>query len=177
VNIVYFDVESQKLFEEVGGRDPSKLRLACAVTWSTVRNDFTVYWEKDVAALIAELKSADRVIGFNIIRFDYEVLRPYAPNENFRSIRSTDMLQDIYRTLNFRLSLDSIARATLGTTKTADGLQSVQWFRMGELEKVAEYCKADVDITRRVHEFGREYGFVHYYSKLGSRLKVSVNWK
>ncbi|HEU0291298.1 MAG TPA: ribonuclease H-like domain-containing protein [Anaerolineales bacterium] len=177
MNIVYFDVESQKLFEEVGGRDASKLRLACAVTWSTQRNDFAVYWEKDAAALIAELKSADRVIGFNIIRFDYEVLRPYAPNENFRAIRSTDMLQDIYRALNFRLSLDSIARATLGTTKAADGIKSVEWFRMGELDKVAEYCKSDVDITRRVYEFGREHGFVLYYSKLGSKLKVAVNWK
>ena len=87
------------------------------------------------------------------------------------------MLQDIYRTLNFRLSLDSIARATLGATKTADGVKSVQWFRIGELEKVAEYCKADVDITRRVYEFGREHGFVYYYSRLGSKLKVSVNWK
>ena len=177
MNIVYFDVESQKLFEEVGGRDASKLRLACAVTWSTQRNDFAVYWEKDTAALIAELKSADRVIGFNIIRFDYEVLRPYAPNENFRAIRSIDMLQDIYRALNFRLSLDSIARATLGTTKAADGIKSVEWFRMGELDKVAEYCKSDVDITRRVYEFGREHGFVLYYSKLGSKLKVAVNWK
>jgi DEAD/DEAH box helicase domain-containing protein len=177
VNIVYFDLESQKLFEEVGGRDASKLRLACAVTWSTQRNDFAVYWERDTAALIAELKSADRVIGFNIIRFDYEVLRPYAPNENFHAIRSTDMLQDIYRALNFRLSLDSIARATLGTTKAADGIKSVEWFRMGELDKVADYCKADVDITRRVYEFGRERGFVLYYSKLGSKLKVAVNWK
>ena len=177
MNIVYFDLESQKLFGEVGGRDPSKLLLACAVTWSTARNDFAVYWEKDVAALIAELKSADRVIGFNIFHFDYEVLRPYAPNENLRSIRSTDMLQDLARILNFRLSLDSIARATLGTTKTADGVKSVEWFRMGELDKVAEYCKADVDITRRVYEFGREHGFVQYYSRLGSKLKVSVNWK
>ena len=177
MNIVYFDLESQKLFEEVGGRDASRLRLACGVTWSTARNDFAVYWEKDAAALIAELKSADRVIGFNIIRFDYEVLRPYAPNENFRAIRSTDMLQDIYRRLNFRLSLDSIARATLGTTKAADGVQSVEWFRMGELDKVAEYCKTDVDITRRVYEFGREHGFVLYYSRLGSKLKVTVDWK
>lgn len=177
MNIVYFDLESQRLFEEVGGRDPSKLLLACGVTWSTARNDFAVYWEKDVAALLAELKTADRVIGFNIFKFDYEVLRAYAPNENFRAIRSTDMLQDIFRTLNFRLSLDSIARATLGTTKIADGVKSVEWFRIGELDKVAEYCKADVDITRRVYEFGREYGFVHYYSKLGSKLKVLVNWK
>jgi DEAD/DEAH box helicase domain-containing protein len=117
------------------------------------------------------------VIGFNSIGFDYEVLRPYALHENFRTFRSTDMLQDIYRTLNFRLSLDSIARATLGTTKTADGIQSVEWFRNGELDKVAEYCKSDVDITRRVYEFGRDNGFVYYYSKLGSKLKVAVNWK
>jgi DEAD/DEAH box helicase domain-containing protein len=136
-----------------------------------------VYWEKDVAALVAELKSADRVIGFNVIGFDYEVLRPYARNENFRTFRTTDMLVDIYRTLNFRLSLDSIASATLGTRKTADGIQSVEWFKNGELDKVAEYCKADVDITRRVYEFGRDNGFVHYYSKLGSKLKVAVNWK
>lgn len=177
MNIVYFDLESQKLFEEVGGRDASRLLLACGVTWSTARNDFAVYWEKDAPALVAELKSADRVIGFNVISFDYEVLRPYARNENFRTFHTTDMLVDIFRTLNFRLSLDSIARATLGTTKTADGVQSVEWYRNGELDKVAEYCKSDVDITRRVYEFGRDHGFVHYYSKLGSKLKVAVNWK
>jgi DEAD/DEAH box helicase domain-containing protein len=177
VNIIYFDLESQKLFEDVGGRFASKLLLACGVTWSTQRNDFAVYWENDASALVAELKSADRVIGFNILNFDYEVLKPYAPNENFRAFRSTDMLQDIYRTLGFRLSLDSIAKATLGTTKTANGVQSVMWYRNGDLDKVAEYCKADVDITRRVYEFGRDHGFVHYYSKLGSKLKVAVNWK
>ncbi len=177
MNIVYFDLESQKLFEEVGGRDPAKLLLACGVTWSTERNDFAVYWEKDAAALVAELKSADRVIGFNIISFDYEVLKPYTPNENFRAFRSTDMLQDIHRTLGFRLSLDTIAKATLGAMKTADGIQSVAWFKNNELDKVAEYCKADVDITRRVYEFGRDHGYVHYYSKLGSKLKVAVNWK
>lgn len=177
MNIVYFDVESQKLFDEVGGRDASRLLLACGVTWSTARNDFAVYWEKDASALVTELKSADRVVGFNIIGFDYEVLKPYARNENFRAFRTTDMLVDIYRTLGFRLRLDSIARATLGTTKTADGIQSVSWFRNGELDKVAEYCKSDVDITRRVYEFGRDNGFVHYYSRLGSKLKVAVNWK
>jgi DEAD/DEAH box helicase domain-containing protein len=177
MNIIYFDLESQKLFEDVGGRDASKLMLACGVTWSTQRNDFAVYWEQDAAALIAELKAADKVIGFNTINFDYEVLKPYAPTVNFRSLRSVDMLQDIFRTLNFRLSLDSIAKATLGTTKTADGVQSVEWYRNGELDKVAEYCKADVDITRRVYEFGRDNGFVYYYSKLGSKLKVAINWK
>jgi DEAD/DEAH box helicase domain-containing protein len=171
MNLVFFDLETQKLFEEVGGRDPSKLLLACGVTWSSARNDFAVYWEKDAAALVAELKSADHVIGFNILNFDYEVLKPYAPNENLRAIRSTDMLQDIYCTLGFRLSLDSLAKATLGATKSADGLQSVQWFRAGELDKVAEYCKADVDITRRVYEFGREQWVCAILFKTGKQVE------
>jgi DEAD/DEAH box helicase domain-containing protein len=177
MNLVFFDLETQKLFQEVGGRAPGKLLLACAVTFSTARNDFTVYWENQVLALIDELRSADKVIGFNIRDFDYEVLRPYLANFNFGSLRTLDLLLELSRTLNFRLPLDSLARASLGVTKTADGIQSVEWFRKGDKDKVAEYCKADVDITRRLYEFGKDHGFVYYYSKLGSKLKVAVNWR
>ena len=98
------------------------------------------------------------------------------PSMRFASIPTLDLLLDLQKNLGFRLSLDTIASATLGGTKTADGIQSVQWFRNGELDKVAEYCKADVDITRRVFEFGRDNGFIYYKSKLGSKLKASVKW-
>jgi DEAD/DEAH box helicase domain-containing protein len=177
VNMLFFDLETQKLFSEVGGRDASRLRLACGVTCSTQAAGFKVFWEKDAQALIDELRAADRVIGFNIREFDYQVLRPYAPSVNFAAIPTLDMLLDLSRTLNFRLPLDSLAKACLGENKSADGRQSVEWYRKGELDRVAEYCKADVDITRRVFEFGRANGFVYYYSKLGSKLKVNVNWK
>jgi len=178
MNLVLFDLETQNLLQDVGGRSGiERLRLSCGVTFSTERDDFAVYWEKDAQALIEELKNADRVIGFNLIGFDYPVLRYYASGFNFASIRTLDLLQDIHRTLGFRLSLDSIAEASLGATKSADGLMAVKWFRAGELDKVAEYCKVDVDITRQVYEFGRDNGFVNYRSKLGSKLKVTVNWR
>lgn len=178
MNYVFFDLETQNLFEDVGGRDHvDQLKVACAVTYSTLKSDFTIYWEKDVPALLAELKSAVKVVGFNVQHFDYRVLQPYAPQIRFASIPTIDMLVDIQKMLGFRVSLDNVAGASLGATKSADGVQSVEWFRKGELDKVAEYCKADVDITRRVFEFGREHGFVYYKSKLGSKLKVVVNWK
>ncbi|MBL8063391.1 MAG: ribonuclease H-like domain-containing protein [Anaerolineales bacterium] len=178
MNYVYFDLESQNLFEDVGGRDNvDKLKVACAVTFSTEKNDFSVYWEKDIPALVQELKSATKVIGFNLVQFDYRVLQPYTPQTRLASIPTLDMLLDLHKILGFRISLDNLASASLGTAKTADGVQSVQWFRNGELDKVAEYCKADVDITRRVFEFGRDNGFVFYKSKLGSKLKVNVKWK
>jgi len=178
MNYVYFDLESQNLFDDVGGRgNIDKLKVACGVTYSTEKNDFTVYWEQDVPALITELKSATKVIGFNLLGFDYLVLKPYSPETRFASIPTLDMLLDLQKTLGFRIGLDSIASATLGATKTADGIKSVEWFRNGELDKVAEYCKADVDITRRVFEFGRDNGHIFYKSRLGSKLKVEVKWK
>lgn len=178
MNYVFFDLETQNLFQDVGGRENiDKLRVACGVTWSTQRNDFSVYWEKDVPALIEELKSATKIVGYNLRGFDYRVLQPYAPETRFASLPTLDLLLDLQRILGFRISLDSIASASLGLTKTADGMQSVEWFRAGELDKVAEYCKADVDITRRVYEFGRDNGHIFYKSKMGSRLKVDLNWK
>ena len=177
MDIVVFDLETQNLFEDVGGRDPARLKVSCGVTWSSAKNDFTVYWEKDVPALIAELKSAGRVIGYNIKGFDYEVLKPYAPNERLVFLPTLDLMDDLFRTLSFRLKLDSVARATLGETKTADGIQAVKWFREGQLDLLAEYCKADVDVTRRVYEFGCANGFVQYFTRLGSKQKVKVNWK
>ncbi len=146
MNYVFFDLESQNLFDDVGGRgNIDKLKVACGVTYSTEKNDFTVYWEQDVPALITELKSATKVIGFNLLGFDYLVLKPYSPETRFASIPTLDMLLDLQKTLGFRIGLDSIASATLGATKTADGIKSVEWFRNGELDKVAEYCKAEVD--------------------------------
>jgi DEAD/DEAH box helicase domain-containing protein len=177
MNYIFFDLETQNLFEDVGGRDyVDQLKVACAVTYSTMKNDFTIYWEKDVPALLAELKSAAKVVGFNVLHFDYRVLQPYATHLRLASIPTIDMLVDIQKVLGFRVSLDNVAGASLGAAKSADGIQSVEWFRKGELDKVADYCKADVDITRRVFEFGRDHGFVYYKSKLGSKLKVVVNW-
>ncbi|MFN8404835.1 MAG: hypothetical protein U0V48_14950 [Anaerolineales bacterium] len=103
MNLVFFDLETQKLFEEVSGRNPSQLLLACGVTWSTARDNLPCIGKRTPRHWLPELKSADRVIGFNILNFDYEVLKPYAPNGDLRSVTRADMLQDIYRTLGFRL--------------------------------------------------------------------------
>jgi len=178
MNIVVFDLETQNLFEDVGGRSNiGALKVSCAVNWSSIRNDFAVYWEKDVPALVTELKSAGRVVGFNIKGFDYEVLRPYAPDERLQFLPTLDIMDDLFRALSFRVSLDSVARATLGDPKSASGVQAVAWWRAGELEKLAEYCKVDVDVTRRIYEFGCANGYVQYFTRLGSKQKVQVKWK
>jgi len=175
-NIVYFDLETQKSAEEVGGWDRiADMRMSVGVTFSTARDAYEIYEESRVGELIEELRHADLVVGFNILRFDYEVLTGYNPFFDPKQIPTLDMLVELMRTLPHRLSLDSIAHATLGIEKTSDGLQALRWYRQGKLVEIAEYCCYDVKITRLVHEYGRDHKRLAYTSKFG-RKTVEVAW-
>ena len=124
-NIVYFDLETQLSATEVGGwNNISKMLMSIGVTYSTATGAYEIYDEKRVDALIDELQKADLVVGYNHIRFDYEVLHHYTALD-LRQIPSLDMLLELQKTMSHRLSLDSIATGTLGVQKTSDGLQAL----------------------------------------------------
>ncbi len=108
-----------------------------------------------------KLKSADLVVGFNVIKFDYSVLSAYTPMD-LRNLPTFDILVDITERLGHRLSLDQLVANTLKKKKTAYGYQSVEWFKKGEIEKVKEYCKSDVELTRDLFEFGMKNGYLLY---------------
>ena len=93
------------------------------------------------------------MVGFNNLRFDYEVLHGYT-SFDLRQLPTLDMMVELQNTLQHRLSLDSIATATFGVEKTAEGMQAIQWFKEGKLLEIAEYCCYDVKLTRLVHEYG-----------------------
>jgi DEAD/DEAH box helicase domain-containing protein len=175
-NIVYFDLETQKSADEVGGwNNISAMRMSVGVTYSATRGDYKIYGEKQVDDLLNELQRADLVVGFNHLRFDYEVLHAYT-SMDLRQLPTLDMLVELQNTLQHRLSLDSIATATFGVEKTAEGLQAIQWFREGKLLEIAEYCCYDVKLTKLVYEYGLANRQVHYHNRFGKKMTVSVNW-
>jgi DEAD/DEAH box helicase domain-containing protein len=175
-NIVYFDLETQKSADEVGGWDKiSAMGMSIGVTYSTVRGDYRIYDEKRVEDLIAELQRADLIVGFNNLRFDYEVLHGYTAFD-LRQLPTLDMLVELQRTLQHRLSLDAIASATFGLEKTAEGLQAIRWYKQGKLLEIAEYCCFDVKLTRLVHEFGATRRQLFYTNRFGRKLSVPVEW-
>jgi hypothetical protein len=175
-NIVYFDLETQKSADEVGGwGNIAKMGLSVGVTYSTARGEYTIYGEKQVNDLIAELQRADLVVGFNNLRFDYEVLHGYTALD-LTQLPTLDMLVVLSETLGHRLSLDSIATATFGVEKTAEGLQAIQWWKEGKLAEIAEYCCYDVKITKLVHEYGAQQKQLHYTNRFGKKLTVPVKW-
>jgi DEAD/DEAH box helicase domain-containing protein len=175
-NIVYFDLETQKSAEEVGGWDKiGQMGMSIGVTYSTNRGGYAIYGEKQVDDLIRELQRADLVVGFNNLRFDYEVLHSYTTLD-LRQLPTLDMLVVLQNQLQHRLSLDSIATATFGVEKTAEGMQAIDWFKAGKLMDIAEYCCYDVKITRLVHEFGVQNRQLHYHNRFGKKLSVPVSW-
>jgi hypothetical protein len=175
-NIVYFDIETQRSAEDVGGWDKiSQMGMSVGVTYSTARGDYRVYGERNVNELVNELQRADLVVGFNNLRFDYEVLHGYTPLD-LRQLPTLDMMVELQNTLQHRLSLDSIATATFGVEKTAEGMQAIHWFREGKLMEIAEYCCYDVKLTRLVHEFGVANRMLFYQNRFGKRLSVPVTW-
>ena len=86
------------------------------------------------------------------------------------------MMEHIHKALGFRVSLDSLAENTLGTRKSADGIQSVQWYKTGQIDRVIEYCKKDVDVTKKLYEYGMQNNCVYFRDRRGKRKRVLVNW-
>jgi len=175
-NIVYFDLETQKSAEDVGGWDKiSAMGMSIGVTYSTANGGYRIYGEKQVDDLIRELQRADLVVGFNNLRFDYEVLHGYTTLD-LRQLPTLDLMVDLHNTLQHRLSLDSIATATFGVEKTAEGMQAIHWYREGKLLEIAEYCCYDVKITKLVHEYGSHHKQVYYANRFGKKMTVPVKW-
>lgn len=175
-NVVYFDLETQKSADEVGGWDKIReMRMSIGVTYSTARADYRIYGEKQVDDLLTELQRADLVVGFNNLRFDYEVLTYYTVYD-LTQVPTLDLLIELQAKLQHRLSLDALAGATLGVEKTAEGMQAIHWFRQGRLLEIAEYCCYDVKITRLVHDYGKTNKQLFYTNRFGNKLCVPVSW-
>jgi len=175
-NIVYFDLETQKSAAEVGGWDRKRdMKMSVGVTYSTGDGQYRIYSEDKVADLVKQLMRSDRVVGFNIINFDYEVLHGYTPLD-LSATPTLDLMVDLELKLGHRLSLDSLARATLDAPKIADGMQALKWWKEGRILEIAEYCCFDVKITKELHEYGQRHGEVSYIDRLGQKRSVKVKW-
>ena len=175
-NIIYFDLETQKSADEVGGwSNITRMGMSIGVTYNTKAGEYRIYGEKQVDDLIKDLQRADLVVGFNHLRFDYEVLHAYTTFD-LRQLPSLDIMIELQNTLSHRLKLDQIASATFGLEKTAEGMQAIQWFKEGKLLDIAEYCCYDVKLTRLVHEYGAQHHQLFYNNRFGKKLSVPVKW-
>lgn len=173
---IIFDIESQRLFNEVEGNEPSKLGVSIVSLYirqmnedqSEISGEIKSFWEHELEDMWPLFANANRIIGFNTLKFDVPVLLPYAP-ENFSKLPHFDMMTVVKNKLGHYLSLSTLAKHTLGRDKTDVGTNAVLYWKNHDeesLRKLKQYCEDDVMITKELYDYG-----VH-----NKHLKYMDNW-
>ena len=170
------DVETRRSAQDVGGWGKARLMgVSCAVLYDSETDAFTTWTEDEIPEMARVLKGMDLVVGFNIRRFDYEVLAGVC-GVDFHSIPTLDMLDEVHKRLGYRLSLDHLSSHTLGAEKSADGLTALAWWKEGRLDLIAAYCQKDVALTRDLYLYGRKKNHLLFQNKAGTLVRLPVVW-
>lgn len=146
-----------------------------AVVYDGEENKFFSYGEHEITKLIEHLFHLDLVVGFNNKKFDNKVLSRYT-HQRISRLPSFDILEQITNQLGYRLSLDRLAEHTLGITKSGDGLQALAWYKQGKIEKIREYCRKDVEITRDLFVHGLRQQHLLFQNKAGKVVRLPVHF-
>jgi DEAD/DEAH box helicase domain-containing protein len=158
---VVFDLETQNIFQEVGSSDPTALDISVATVYDSETDKYTTVTVDEIDKLWPIIEKADALVGYNSNHFDIPLLNKYYPGD-LTQIKSIDLLENIKNALGRRLRLDSVAQATVGAKKSADGLQAVRWWKEGNIKDIKKYCEQDVRVTKEVFEYARKHGHVKF---------------
>lgn len=176
-NEIVLDLETQnapagwKEREELGS-----LGVSVVGVWSSANDRFRIFRESEMALLAPMLKNADRLVGFAVKKFDLPVLQPYL-GFDLKEIPVLDIFEDVTAKLGHRVSLASLAKATLKQDKLGHGLDAVAWYRSGNWEKLEEYCLRDVRLTRDLYFHGQKHGHLLFESFVDNKVvSVPVSW-
>ena len=170
------DIETRRSAKEVGGWNKAhKMGVSCVVVYDSLKKAFTPYLQDDMDVLVRHLQAMDLVVGFNIKRFDYKVLSGL-DGFDFAALPTLDILEHVHQQLGYRLSLDHLAKATLGEEKSANGLLALKWWKQGKLDKIIAYCTQDVAVTKGLYEYGRDNGHLLFTNKAQKTVRLPVDW-
>ncbi len=186
---VIFDIETKKLFDQIP--DPEKVEdLGISIVSAyrrvldhnngmEVEGEMKSFWEGELPALKEWFIGADRIIGFNSLKFDVPVLAPLIGGREFVRLPHFDILDKVKQVLGFRVGLNALAKETLGAKKLADGLMAVEWWNKGDeesLKKLREYCEMDVAVTRDLYDHVYKGGKLRFMNKWNELKEFAVDF-
>jgi len=182
MNEVILDLETQRAFVESGKYDPKKLGVSyvgiCQRTMDSEERgsgELSGFFKNQLGGLWPILEQADRIIGFNIMGFDLPVLSEYYLGDT-ASFPTLDILEEVKKIVGHRVSLDAIAKETLGIEKSGTGLDALLYYEQSRFEELASYCLSDVRITRDVYDFGRKHQQLKFKDKWNRVVTVPVDF-
>ena len=175
-HFVVLDIETQKGFHEVDRKKLHLLKVSVACIYDSKADDYFSFEEKELLKLEEYLKRADLIVGFNVRDFDMEVLAPYllTPVKDFPIL---DLLVEFEKVRGHRISLQSIAQATLKSSKSGAGWDALQLYKDGKMADLKKYCIDDVRLTKDIYEYGLKHGKVYFVSNRDYQThEVALDW-
>lgn len=175
-NEIVFDIETRNSFAEVDN-DFKKLKISVVSVYSYKDDAYRSFTEEELKDLWPILEKADLLIGYNSEHFDLPILNNYYLGD-LSVIPHLDLLKVIKESLGIRLKLDDVAKATLdNVSKSADGLQAIRWWKEGKIDEIKKYCEKDVEVTKKVYEFGKKHKQLFYKNFGGDSTPFAVDFE
>lgn len=165
---ITFDIETRSITGRRGRVDQAEMELTVVAIHDSKTNIYSSYIKEELNQLWPILERSDMLIGFNSDSFDIPILNRYYPGD-LSKIRSLDLLVEVQKVLDRRIRLQSIAEATLGRGKTGAGLDAMDWWDQGLIDKVRSYCIEDVRITREIYDYALAHNKLKYKSLMDIR--------
>lgn len=151
-----FDIETKNTFFDVGSNDPALLDISIVGIYDTATKTLRAFEEHQFKDMWPYFEKADSLVGYNSDHFDIPLLNRYYPGD-ITKIRSIDLMKSISASLGRRIKLQDVASATLGVSKSGQGLDAIKWWKEGRIDLITEYCLKDVEITRDLFEYMRKH--------------------
>ncbi len=173
MRIITLDLETRNFFQDTGSNEPASLDISVVCIHDSLTDSYASFIESDLKGLWPILESAGGIVTWNGEHFDIPILNKYYSGD-LTKIKSIDLMKEVQTMLGRRLKLDSVAAATLGTSKSGNGMEAVEWWRKGEIDKLIAYCTDDVRITKELYEYALKNGHLRY-KDAGSIKKIALN--
>jgi DEAD/DEAH box helicase domain-containing protein len=179
LDTLVFDIETQNFFTDpdVGWDNYAALKISVVGVYSYIEDRYYCYEENEMDKLAELFSDARRIVGFSMNRYDIPVLNNYfqrlkgAPK--LWEMERVDLLEEIEMATGSRVSLDRLAGANLGLSKTHHSSEAGALYREGKIDELKGYCVNDVKLTKELYDLYRKQNFLMVPSKKsGEVVKV-----
>jgi len=158
---IVFDIETSNIISDVGGDAYiDRLDVSVVGAYSYEKDEYYCFEQHEFAELEEMMKKCGLLVGFSSKRFDVPVLNKYF-KFNLAALPHYDILEEIEKAYGRRISLALLAEANLqGVAKSGHGLDAIEWWKNGEKDRVKEYCKQDVKVTKDIFDLVKKQGYL-----------------
>lgn len=170
---IIFDIETRNIFTDVNSDKAEDLDISVLSLWDSETKKFHSFTQETFDQMWPFFQNASMFITFNGKHFDIPLLQKYTTID-LSKIHHLDIFAEVQKSIGKKIGLDNIASNTLGTSKSANGLQAVAWWNTGEIDKIIKYCEQDVNVTKDVYEYARQNNKL-FYEDRNTRKKTEIS--